>query len=326
MNRKDIERKRNRAIKRLKQLGMSDVEIAKELGEPIGNVGSADEKSSIPVDSDGIIDAEIVEEHEPSDSGAMRKPSAHLPAVILQPANRNQKSPSNPEGPQRYSKKSDEWWEQRSPEVQARRCKAHRKDGGQCRQVAIAGATVCRWHGGAAKHVKAAARARLENASDLMAKQLLRMAIDDDVADAVKLSAIKDALDRAGLRAPNEVVLSPGQQSGFDDVFTDIVAGPPIDVESTGSVDSQANSSPYFDEPPPAPVDADLYADHPHWPSNSDRPAAPQTDVPRERRQSQRGNGANRYTDLSDDDAIRLANEENAALAERYGLPWGRSG
>lgn len=34
--------------------------------------------------------------------------------------------------------------------------------------------------------------------TDLMAKQLLGMAIDPDVSDAVKLSATKDALDRGG--------------------------------------------------------------------------------------------------------------------------------
>jgi hypothetical protein len=49
--------------------------------------------------------------------------------------------------------------------------------------------------------VKRAARARLENAADRLARQLLGMAEDPDMAPAVKLAALRDALDRAGIGA-----------------------------------------------------------------------------------------------------------------------------
>jgi hypothetical protein len=53
-----------------------------------------------------------------------------------------------------------------------------------------------------------AARARLSNAADRLAQELLRMATDDNVSDSVKLAAIRDALDRGGLSVKQEVELT----------------------------------------------------------------------------------------------------------------------
>ena len=119
---------------------------------------------------------------------------------------------------------SEEWWERASPEVRAGRCIAHKKTGERCKNAGISGSTVCRFHGGAAKHVKAAARARLENAADLMAKQLLWIAINAE-SEAVKLAAIRDALDRAGLKPPAEVVLSQGENKPYEEVFVGVGGG-----------------------------------------------------------------------------------------------------
>ena len=80
-----------------------------------------------------------------------------------------------------------------------RRCVGHKKTGERCQRPSILGATVCRHHGGAAPHVKRAAKARIENASDRLARQLLAMAEDESVKPETRLAAIKDALDRAGL-------------------------------------------------------------------------------------------------------------------------------
>ena len=114
--------------------------------------------------------------------------------------------------------------ERASPEVRAGRCIAHKKTGERCKNAGISGSTVCRFHGGAAKHVKAAARARLENAADLMAKQLLWIAINAE-SEAVKLAAIRDALDRAGLKPPAEVVLSQGENKPYEEVFEGVGGG-----------------------------------------------------------------------------------------------------
>jgi hypothetical protein len=45
----------------------------------------------------------------------------------------------------------------------------------------------------------------LQNAAEKLARELLGMATDPNVSDSVKLAAIRDALDRAGLK-PTTIV------------------------------------------------------------------------------------------------------------------------
>ncbi|MGX9294106.1 MULTISPECIES: hypothetical protein [Tsukamurella] len=97
------------------------------------------------------------------------------------------------------------WQDGRRPE---RQCTAHRTNGDPCRRAAINGGTVCATHGGRSPQVKAKARVRLEMAADRMAKELLKIAVSDDAPDNVKLAAIKDALDRAGLSPKTAVEVS----------------------------------------------------------------------------------------------------------------------
>jgi hypothetical protein len=56
-----------------------------------------------------------------------------------------------------------------------------------------------------------------------MAHELLKMAVDENVTDAVKLAAIKDALDRAGLGARTAVSVEVGSRP-FEQIF-DYIAG-----------------------------------------------------------------------------------------------------
>lgn len=104
-----------------------------------------------------------------------------------------------------------------------RRCVAHRTNGDRCRKFAIAGSTVCRTHGGATRHVKSKARARIENSADKMARKLLELASDENVSESVRLAAIKDALDRAGLKPVTTVEIGP--TPGFEEIFSDISSG-----------------------------------------------------------------------------------------------------
>jgi hypothetical protein len=87
----------------------------------------------------------------------------------------------------------DRWARSKHPE---RRCTAHRTNGDRCKNAARRGTNVCDFHGAKAPQVKRRARERLEEATDRLARELLKMATDPNVSESVRLSAIKDALDR----------------------------------------------------------------------------------------------------------------------------------
>jgi len=85
-------------------------------------------------------------------------------------------------------------------------------------------------------------------ASDRLARQLLNMTTDPNVADPVKLAAIKDALDRSGLAAKT-VVSVEVRVKPFERVFDSIVAEPrdaqpalAIEDESAPAIEPKARS------------------------------------------------------------------------------------
>ena len=103
-----------------------------------------------------------------------------------------------------------------------RRCAAHSsRTGKPCRKWAIRGGSVCATHGGSLKAVKHKAKERLEAAADRMAKELLGIALGAE-SEAVKLAAIRDALDRSIGKAPTTVEIGPPKP--FEQIF-DAIAG-----------------------------------------------------------------------------------------------------
>ncbi len=85
-------------------------------------------------------------------------------------------------------------------------CGARRKsDGEPCTNFARKGTNRCRKHGGNAPQVLAAAQVRLLMASDRLMAQLLQIAENKSEPTPVRLAAIRDALDRAGLGAKQQI-------------------------------------------------------------------------------------------------------------------------
>ena len=347
MNKAAMQRKRDELIRQLREeYGATDAELEHALGRPLHTVdiidaevvelpdqssevspdprsGSqsrhpAEDSTTRPLEEDetqGSTDGPI--DYPEGDREQREIPAVCLPARIQAPI------------PPRWS---EQWWEQASPEVQARRCKAHKKTGEQCLKAAIHGATVCRTHGGAAAHVKAAARARLENAADRMAANLLGLAVDAE-SEPVRLSATNSALDRAGLTKPTEVVLSPGAPKPiYETIFDDIGGGTRAESRARRGVEDPSDTYEY-DDPlagqgasflPPAEGDP-RYATGPSPDGPSDASPADSSRRPRGRRQAARS---------TDEDAVylaRLANERSGSLPaqraitsrhKRYPRPW----
>ena len=76
------------------------------------------------------------------------------------------------------------------------RCKAHSKvKGTQCGRTAIAGGTVCRYHGGAAPQVMASAQARLLKLQHPAIDRIAQL-IDQTEFPTVAYQASRDILDR----------------------------------------------------------------------------------------------------------------------------------
>jgi hypothetical protein len=95
-----------------------------------------------------------------------------------------------------------------------RRCVATSRAGTQCRNWAIRGGAVCRYHGGSTERVKKKARERIEQAQDLVAMRMIGFAIDEGVPPQVALAAAKDILDRGGTTTPTavEVTVQPWEE------------------------------------------------------------------------------------------------------------------
>jgi hypothetical protein len=152
----------------------------------------------------------------------------------------------------------DRWERSAHPE---RRCTAHRKNGDQCKNAARVGTNVCDFHGARAPQVKRKARQRIEEAADRMARELLRMATDDKVADSTRLVAIRDVLDRAGLAAKTAVELEVGPLKPYETIFEHIEAGSRAEYRRSQGITngSNRNASPVGGPPESVtPIDVEV--------------------------------------------------------------------
>jgi hypothetical protein len=102
---------------------------------------------------------------------------------------------------------------------------------------------VCGTHGGRAPAAKRAAQRRLDEASDRMVKQLLGIA-EGAESEAVKLSAVKDVLDRAMGKATTTVEVGPKAVQPWEEVMADVVG-----VEQITRAESRARQGLPPDEP-----------------------------------------------------------------------------
>ena len=84
------------------------------------------------------------------------------------------------------------------------KCSAHKTNGAECNAQAIKGGNVCRVHGGMAPQVRNAARARLLEALDPAAGELVRIALNGK-QENVRVQAIKELFERAGFGEPKRL-------------------------------------------------------------------------------------------------------------------------
>jgi hypothetical protein len=92
------------------------------------------------------------------------------------------------------------------------RCHAHaRSTGERCGNPALAGAKVCRYHGGAAPQVQAKARLRLLELIEPATAVLATILADPKAKPADRLRAVENIYDRAGIPRRTEVDHSAAQ-------------------------------------------------------------------------------------------------------------------
>lgn len=91
------------------------------------------------------------------------------------------------------------------------KCKAHTRAGKPCRGTVMQGQQVCRMHGGSSPQCLNAARQRLAAMVDPALGRLRKLIRSK--SDATALGAIRDVLDRNGLKAPDVVELG-GKDGG----------------------------------------------------------------------------------------------------------------
>jgi len=140
---------------------------------------------------------------------------------------------------------SEEWWANAKPEVQARRCKAHKKDGSRCGKAAMNNQRVCGTHGGKARHSVEAARRRMMENADPAVKKLTEIAYDPKQSAEIRLKATLAIIDRAGLSPRQAMEIEVGPAKPYEVVLESV-----FEPMTGGSREAHRSGS-----PPPALAD-----------------------------------------------------------------------
>jgi hypothetical protein len=125
------------------------------------------------------------------------------------------------------------------------------------------GGNVCRAHGGAAPQTRAKAQRRLQQAADVLVQRLLSFALDGNAPDAVALQAIRDALDRAGLKPGVEVGMTV---KPYESILEQIESGSRAEFRRSRGVADDTEHPPALADTPrelttadaDAPIDAEI--------------------------------------------------------------------
>lgn len=112
-------------------------------------------------------------------------------------------------------------------------CHARNRDGTPCKASPIRGAKVCWMHGGSAPQVKDAAAQRLREGVMPMLATLYRLANDDTMPPAVQLAAVRDWLDRSGIK---EAITVEVQVQPWERLVDGVLAEVPDDALRTSGV------------------------------------------------------------------------------------------
>lgn len=90
-----------------------------------------------------------------------------------------------------------------------------------CWNWPMKGSTVCLYHGGGPERVRKKAMERLLSGVDAATGELLKVALNPDTEDKVKVQAINSILDRAGLRGGVDITVDavPEWQKMLKDMF-----------------------------------------------------------------------------------------------------------
>jgi hypothetical protein len=124
----------------------------------------------------------------------------------------------------------------------AHRCTAHNRQGDQCRQPAILGGAVCRYHGGAAPQVKLKAEERLKAMVDPALSRLEALSKQEKSLPAA-VTATNSILDRAGV---GTVQADPSRPPAVTITF--------LNIPRPGQKVPERFVAPVAAELPPAPV------------------------------------------------------------------------